>query len=145
VFLAIAVDNLANAQELTAAEEQAAEQREKVSHNNVIISISRRMVGNWLKYLTLKYAELFGSDSNSIVTECFTYLDSIPILSSFCCPETPSDLFTIIDNPFQEKKEEEMAAKQPCTIPGYFDPATVNLYFPTTANGQDQKTLNFNA
>ena len=31
VFLAIAVDNLANAQELTAAEEQAAEQREKVS------------------------------------------------------------------------------------------------------------------
>jgi len=30
VFLAIAVDNLANAQELTAAEEQAAEQREKV-------------------------------------------------------------------------------------------------------------------
>jgi len=47
-------------------------------------------------------------------------------------------------NAFQEKKEEEMAAKQPCTIPGYFDPATVNLYFPTTANGQDQKTLSFN-
>ena len=37
VFLAIAVDNLANAQELTAAEEQAAEQREKV---NLRISIT---------------------------------------------------------------------------------------------------------
>ena len=31
VFLAIAVDNLANAQELTAAEEEAAEEEEKVS------------------------------------------------------------------------------------------------------------------
>jgi len=45
---------------------------------------------------------------------------------------------------FQEKKEEEMAAKQPSTIPGYFDPATVNLYFPATANGHDLKALNFN-
>lgn len=45
---------------------------------------------------------------------------------------------------FQEKKEEEMAAKQPSTIPGYFDPASINIYFPTTANGQDQKPLNFN-
>jgi len=43
----------------------------------------------------------------------------------------------------QEKKEEEMAAKQPCTIPGYFDPASINIYFPTTANGQDQKPLSF--
>lgn len=31
VFLAIAVDNLANAQELTAAEEEAAEEEEKVA------------------------------------------------------------------------------------------------------------------
>ena len=31
VFLAIAVDNLANAQELTAAEEEAAEEEEKVN------------------------------------------------------------------------------------------------------------------
>jgi len=44
----------------------------------------------------------------------------------------------------QEKKEEEMAAKQPSTVPGYFDPASINIYFPTTANGQDQKPLNFN-
>ena len=33
MFLAIAVDNLANAQELTAAEEEAAEEDEKVSSN----------------------------------------------------------------------------------------------------------------
>ena len=45
---------------------------------------------------------------------------------------------------FQEKKEEEMAAKQPSTIPGYFDPASINILFPSTANGQDQKPLNFN-
>jgi len=37
-----------------------------------------------------------------------------------------------------------MAAKQPNTIPGYFDPAAINLYFPTTANGQEQKIPNFN-
>jgi len=47
-------------------------------------------------------------------------------------------------NVFQEKKEEEMAAKQPSTIPGYFDPASINIYFPSTANGQDQKPPNFN-
>jgi len=51
---------------------------------------------------------------------------------------------THVVNTFQEKKEEEMAAKQPSTIPGYFDPASINIYFPTTANGQDQKPLNFN-
>jgi len=45
---------------------------------------------------------------------------------------------------FQEKKEEEMAAKQPSTIPGYFDPASINIYFPAAVNGQDQKTSNFN-
>ena len=42
MFLAIAVDNLANAQELTAAEEQAAEQREKV---NVHISHDPLLLG----------------------------------------------------------------------------------------------------
>jgi hypothetical protein len=36
VFLAIAVDNLANAQELTAAEEQAAELEAKVSKENSV-------------------------------------------------------------------------------------------------------------
>jgi len=41
VFLAIAVDNLANAQELTAAEEQAAEQREKVSSYSSFFSARR--------------------------------------------------------------------------------------------------------
>jgi len=52
--------------------------------------------------------------------------------------------FIYTGNALQEKKEEEMAAKQPSTIPGYFDPASINIYFPTTANGQDQKPPNFN-
>jgi hypothetical protein len=40
VFLAIAVDNLANAQELTAAEEQAKEQAAKVTKQFVIDPLS---------------------------------------------------------------------------------------------------------
>jgi len=44
----------------------------------------------------------------------------------------------------QEKQEEEQATKQPCTIPGYFDPMTINIYFPSPPNEQDSKTANFN-
>lgn len=39
---------------------------------------------------------------------------------------------------------EEVATKPPCTIPGYFDPMTINIYFPSPPNELDSKTANFN-
>jgi hypothetical protein len=38
----------------------------------------------------------------------------------------------------QQKKEDERSANQPSAIPGYFDPAEVNIYIPTVIGNQNQ-------
>ena len=49
VFLAIAVDNLANAQELTAAEEEACEEDSKVTFSPSFVNIFDYKIRKWIK------------------------------------------------------------------------------------------------